>query len=227
MEYEIWGNTMPAVTLRMRRGDSIYTQSGGMSWMTEGIEMETNVKGGFMRGLGRMFSGESFFMATYTCRAAGADITLSSTLPGEIKVFRITPGNDIIAQKGAFLCAEQSVEISATIPMRASGGFFGGEGFVLQRYTGNGLVFCEMDGCIKQYDLAPGEVMKVNTGNVAAFEASVNYSVEIVRGFKNMLFGGEGLFLTTLRGPGRIWLQTMTVSQLANRIIPYMPVNHD
>jgi len=227
MRYDIWGNNLPAVTLTLECGESIYTQSGGMSWMTSGIEMSTNMKGGLMGGLGRLFTGESLFMATYTANNSGEQITIASTLPGQIITFDLVPGYEIIAQKGAFLCAQPGVSFSANLATGVMSGFFGGEGFILQKYSGNGLVFCEIDGSVKEYNLSPGEVIKVNTGNVAAFESSVSYNIETVRGFKNILFGGEGLFLTTLRGPGKVWLQTMTNYDLARKIIPYIPTNHN
>ncbi len=225
MRYEIFGDMMPAVTVQLAPGESVYTQSGGMTWMTEGVRMETNMKGGLGRAFGRMFSGESMFMATFTGSRPDDEVTFASTMPGEIRAFNIRPGYDIIAQKGAFLCADPSVELSAFVNRGIKGGLFGGEGFILQRYSGSGTVLCELDGSVRQIDLAPGEIIRVDSGNVAAFEASVGYDAEMVKGFKNILFGGEGLFLTTLRGPGRVWLQTMTVSELAKKIIPYIPTN--
>lgn len=222
MKYQVWGNMMPAVTIGLEAGESIYTQSGGMSWMTDQMEMTTNMQGGLMKGIGRMFSGESLFMATYTAKAPGQEITLASAVPGEIKMFEIRPGYEIIAQKGAFLCATPGVELKAFVT-NVKGGLFGGEGFVLQHYTGQGLVFCELDGAIREIDLQPGQKMVIDTGNVAAWESTVAYSSQMVKGFKNILFGGEGLFLTTLTGPGKIWLQTISISELAGRLIPYMP----
>ncbi len=222
MRYEVWGNMMPAVTFGLEPGESIYTQSGGMTWMTDQVEMTTNMKGGLMKGIGRMFSGESLFMATYTSKAPNQEITLASAVPGEIKMFEITPGYEIVAQKGAFLCATPGVEIKAFIT-NVKGGLFGGEGFILQQYTGQGLVFCELDGAIREIELQPGQKMVVDTGNVAAWESRVTYSSQMVKGFKNILFGGEGLFLTTLTGPGKIWLQTISIAELAGRILPYMP----
>ena len=221
MKYKIFGGQMPAVTVRLEPGESIYTQSGGMTWMTDGISMDTNLKGGLGKSLGRLFSGESMFMATYTAQKE-ADITFASSLPGEIRPFQIGDGKEYIAQKGAFLCATQGVTLSANISGLKSG-LFGGEGFVLQRLSGQGLVFLELDGAIQEIDLQPGEKLLVDTGNVALFEAQVGYSAEMVKGFKNMLFGGEGLFLTTLTGPGKVWLQTLTASELARRIIPFLP----
>ena len=222
MRYEIWGDNLPAVTIGLDRGESIFTQAGGMSWMTDGISMETNARGGLGKALGRMFSGDSMFQATYTAQYDNCSITLASTFPGNIMVLEVDQGRDYIAQKGAFLCAQPTVDMSVAFT-RAKSGFFGGEGFILQRFSGQGLVFIELDGSVKEIDLLPGQLLKVDTGNVAAFESTVEYSVETVKGFKNILFAGEGLFLTTLRGPGKVWLQTMAVENLAERIIPYIP----
>ena len=223
MKYKIFGGQMPAVTVRLDAGESIYTQSGGMSWMTEGISMETNLKGGLGKSLGRLFSGESLFMATYTAQKE-ADITFAASLPGEIRPFRIEPGQEYVAQKGAFLCATPGVTLSAVVNGMKSG-LFGGEGFVLQRLSGEGLVFLELDGAIQEIELQAGEKLIVDTGNVALFESQVSYSAQMVKGFKNILFGGEGLFLTTLTGPGKVWLQTLTASEIARRVIPFIPTS--
>ena len=223
MKYKVFGGQMPAVTVRLDAGESVYTQSGGMSWMTEGITMDTNLKGGLGKSLGRLFSGESLFMATYTAQRE-ADITFAASLPGEIRPFRIAPGQEYIAQKGAFLCATPGVTLSAVVNGVKSG-LFGGEGFVLQRLSGEGLVFLELDGAIQEIDLQAGEKIIVDTGNVALFEAQVGYSAQMVKGFKNILFGGEGLFLTTLTGPGKVWLQTLTAAELARRVIPFIPTS--
>lgn len=223
MQYKIFGTPMPAVTIRLDQGESIFTQSGGMAWMKDGIAMETNMKGGLGKALGRMFSGESLFMATYTAQRP-SEITLSASMPGEIRAVEVRPGAEYIAQKNAFLCATPGVQLQARVNgVRA--GLFGGEGFVLQHLSGQGLAFLELDGTIVEYDLAPGERLVVDSGNVAFFEAGVSYNAEMVKGFKNVLFGGEGLFVTTLTGPGRVWLQTLTVSELAKRIIPFIPTS--
>lgn len=224
MKYEVWGGMMPAVTFSLEQGESIYTQSGGMSWMSEQMEMTTNMKGGLMKGIGRMFGGESLFMATYSANAPDQHITLASAVPGEIKVFEIRSDYSIIAQKGAFLCATPGVELKAFVT-NVKGGLFGGEGFILQQYVGQGLVFCELDGAIREVELAAGEKLVIDTGNVAAWESTVTYNSQMVKGFKNVLFGGEGLFLTTLTGPGKVWLQTMSISELAKRLIPYIPTS--
>lgn len=225
MQYKVFGNPFPAVSIRMDRGESIYTQSGGMSWMTDSISMETNTHGGLMKGIGRMFSGDSLFMATYTAADNGQEITIAASMPGEIHTLEIGPGKSYIAQKGAFLCAQQKVDLSAVLTKKLSSGMFGGEGFILQRISGSGLAFLELDGTVCEYDLAPGQKLKIDSGNVAYFEESVKYSIETVKGFKNIIFGGEGLFLTCLEGPGKVWLQTMTAAELANKIIPYIPTS--
>jgi len=226
MRYNIFGGSLPAVTITLDKGESIYTQSGGMTWMTDNISMETNMRGGFLKGLGRMLSGESLFMATYTAQANGAEITLASSFPGSIIAVDISKGS-IIIQKNAFLCAQTTVELSIHTNKNIGSGLFGGEGFILQKLTGKGFAFFEIDGTCYEKVLAPGETLKVDTGNVAAFEAGVRYEVETVKGFKNILFGGEGLFLTRLTGPGRVWLQTMTMSSFAQRIIPFLPKDRD
>ena len=208
MHYRVFGAPMPAVTITMEQGESIYTQSGGMAWMSDGISMETNMHGGLFKGIGRMFAGESLFMATYSAMRPGVEITLASSFPGEIRMLELGKGKEYIAQKNSFLCATPGVNLGAYVT-GVKTGLFGGEGFVLQRYSGQGLAF-----------------LKVDTGNIAFFEASVGYSAEMVKGFANILFGGEGLFLSTLTGPGKVWLQTMSASELARRIVPFLPAGH-
>ncbi len=219
MQYKILGDTMPAVEITFgRRGESIYTQSGGMAWMTEGIHMDTNMRGGLGKSIGRMFVGESMFMATYKAEKEGAVIAFASTVAGEILPIRIEEMRGLICQKGAFLCAEESVDLSVTFSKKFSAGLFGGEGFILQEISGSGMVFIEIDGDKVIKELAPGEVLKVDTGNVVAFEKTVSYEIETVRGIKNIFLGGEGLFLTRLVGPGKVILQTQNFNEFAGRI---------
>lgn len=225
MQYEIFGNTLPGVTLTFDSGESIYTQSGGMTWMSDGITTETNMKGGLGKALGRMFTGESLFMATYTAQRHGAQMTLASSFPGSIVVLELDGSREFICQKDAFLCATPGVTLSANV-QKAKSGFFGGEGFIMQRIGGRGLCFLELDGTVVAKDLRPGEVVKVDTGNLAAYDTSVEYTAETVKGFKNILFGGEGLFLSVLRGPGRVYLQTVSIGEFASRIIPYIPTSN-
>ena len=224
MDYKIIGQTVPVVEMTLNAGESVYTQSGGMAYQTEGIEMNTNARGGVMKSLGRMFAGESIFMANYTATKEGAKVAFASTVPGSVIPIDLSqnPGGYIL-QKGAFLCAEQNVDTSIAFTKKISAGLFGGEGFILQKATGNGKVFLEVDGDAIEKELAPGEVLKVDTGNVVAFEPSVSYEIERIKGLGNIFLGGEGLFLTRLVGPGRVILQSQNFGDFANRLIPYMP----
>ncbi len=223
MRYTIIGQTVPAVEVELNQGESMFTQSGGMIWQEEGIQMTTNARGGLARSLGRMFTGESIFMANYTATRQGAKIAFGSTVPGSVVPVELNTTKDIICQKGAFLCAEQSVDLQVAFTKRLSAGLFGGEGFILQRMFGSGMLFLEVDGDMVQRDLAPGEVLKVDTGNVVAFDSSVKYEVETVKGLGNILFGGEGLFLTRLTGPGRVILQTQNFNDFAGRVLSRLP----
>lgn len=224
MKYRIIGSTMPAVEFLFDSpGESVYTQSGGMTWMSDGIQMSTNTHGGFMKGLSRMLAGESLFMATYTAQRPDSTIAFASTVAGQIYVLDVTQTGGMICQKGAFLCAQQSVSLDITFTKKFSAGLFGGEGFILQDIHGSGLAFLEIDGDIIERTLAPGEVLKVDTGNVVAFDRTVNYEVEIVKGLGNIFFGGEGLFLTKLTGPGRVILQTQNIAEFAGRIARFIP----
>lgn len=224
MKFELIGSTMPAVEVVFEQaGESMYTQSGGMCWMSEGVGMKTNTNGGLMKGIGRMFAGESLFMATYTAEKDGARIAFSSTVPGEIIGLKIDDYKEFICQKGAFLCAEPTVNLAVTLTKKFSGGLLGGEGFILQKLTGSGMVFLEVDGDKVIKNLASGEVLKVDTGNVVGFESSVKYEIERVKGFSNIIFGGEGLFLTKLTGPGKVILQTQNINDLASKIAQRIP----
>ena len=226
MQYRIIGETMPAVEVQFDApGDSMFTQSGGMAWMTDGIEMSTNTKGGLMKGLGRMFAGESLFMATYRASRAGAQIAFASTVAGRILPVDVGARGGLICQKGAFLCGQDSVQLNVTFTKKLSSGLFGGEGFILQDISGSGMVFLEIDGDMVEKNLAPGEILKVDTGNVVAFERSVEYGIETVKGLGNIFFGGEGLFLTTLKGPGKVYLQTQNIAEFAGRIARFIPTS--
>lgn len=222
MQYEIIGQTVPAVECTLMQGESMFTQSGGMIWQTEGIQMSTNARGGFAKSIGRLFAGESIFMANYTAEVNNARIAFGSTVPGTVYPVNVGEGQ-MICQKGAFLCAEQSVQLDTTFTKKLSSGLFGGEGFILQRLSGVGMAFLEIDGDMIAYDLRPGEVLKVDTGNVVAFSASVQYDVETVKGLGNIFLGGEGLFLTRVTGPGRVILQTQNFNDFAGRVIARIP----
>lgn len=223
MKYEILGKTVPAVEFTLDKNEAIYTQSGGMSWQTEGIKMSTNAKGGVMQSLGRMFTGESIFMSTFTAEQNDAKVAFATTVPGEIMPVEISPSNTLMVQKKAFLCAEPSVDLKITLTKKFGAGLFGGEGFILQKASGNGMLFLEVDGDPIVRELAPGEILKVDTGNVVAFEESVKYEIEMVKGVGNILLGGEGLFLTRLVGPGKVILQSQNFGDFSSRILAMMP----
>ena len=222
MKTSIFGNDLPGVSIVLDKGESVYTQSGGMAWMDNGITMNTNIKGGLMKGIGRMFSGESLFMATYTSSLPNQEIVFASTFPGKIIELDLVPGQDWICQKSSFLVGEPGVNLSVEWTRRVSAGLFGGEGFILQRLSGHGKVFLEVAGSVVKRELKPGEVIKVDTGKVVGFDRQVKYEIETVKGF-NIFFGGEGLFLTKLTGPGTVYLQTLTMQNVASRLLPFIP----
>lgn len=225
MKSNVFGHDLPGVAITLDQGESVYTQSGGMAWMDEKIKMETNLKGGLIKGIGRMFSGESLFMATYTATAPNQEIVFASTFPGQILEFDLHQGDEWICQKSSFLVGEPSIHLNVEWTKKISAGFFGGEGFILQRISGKGKVFLETAGSVVKRELKTGEVIKVDTGNVVAFSRNVRYEIETVKGFKNIFFGGEGLFLTKLTGPGTVYLQTLTMQNVAMRLIPYIPTS--
>lgn len=221
MEYQLIGDVMPAVEVRMQSGEAMYTQSGGMVWMSEGIKMDTNTNGGVLKGFTRKFAGESMFMATYSATVDNATIAFASTVPGKIMPIDMVNG-PMICQKNAFLCAQPSVTLNTIFNKKIGAGLFGGEGFILQELVGAGMAFLEVDGDVVVKDLQPGEVIKIDTGNVVAFSKGMNYEIERIKGLKNIFLGGEGLFLTKLTGPGRVILQTQNMSEFAGRIAKYM-----
>ena len=226
MRYEIIGKTVPVVEFTLNRGESIYSQRGGMTWQTDGINMKTNARGGVMKSLGRMFTGESIFMNTYTANVDGAKVAFATTVPGDIVSVNVGENNGFTVQKSAFLCAEPGVDMSIAFTKKFSAGLFGGEGFVLQKAKGNGMLFLEVDGDPVERILAPGEVLKVDTGNVVGFESTVSYEIETVKGLGNIFLGGEGLFLTKLVGPGRVIIQSQNFGDFAGKILGMMPKNN-
>ena len=223
MKYRIIGDTVPAVEMLLNTGESVYSQKGGMVWQSTGIQMKTNTNGGIMKGIGRMFSGESLFMNVFEATADNSLIAFGSTVPGKVMPINLTGNPGIIAQKGAFLCAEKSVNLSVTFTKKIGAGLFGGEGFILQDISGDGMAFLEIDGDVVEKDLQPGEVIMVDTGNVVAFDKTCSYEITTVKGVKNVLFGGEGLFLTKIVGPGKVILQTQNFYDFAHRILGMMP----
>lgn len=222
MKYEIKGDTLPVVICSVENGESMITERGAMAWMSPNMKMDTNARGGFGRALGRMLSGDSIFQNKYTATGGPGLIAFASSFPGSIRPFEIGPGREIILQKCAFLAADESVELSVHFHKKAASGLFGGEGFILQRLSGQGTAFAEFDGHVVEYNLKPGQQLVIDTGHLAAMEASVQMDIQTVPGLKNMVLGGEGLFNTVLTGPGRIWLQTMPISNVAGAIQPYI-----
>jgi uncharacterized protein (TIGR00266 family) len=223
LNYRIEGTNLPVLTLRLTPDQRIFSSSGGMSWMTQQVQMDTNAGGGLGKMFRRALSGESLFIVDYYVTSGEGEIAFASEFPGRILDLNLADGQQYIVQKDSFICAEKSVDVDMHFRKRLGAGFFGGEGFILQKLTGPGMAFVNFDGDIIERTLAPDEVLRVDTGHVAMFETSVDFDVEIVRGFKNLLMGGEGLFLATLRGPGRVWLQTMPMGKLAQKIAQYMP----
>lgn len=225
MRYEISGGTFLVVTCGLANGEQMITEGGSMVWMTPNMQMETRA-GGIGGMFSKAFSGENLFQNIYTARGEGS-ITFGSSFPGQILAMNIQPGQDLILQKSAFLASEVGVQLSIHFSKRFSTGLFGGEGFIMQRLSGCGIAFAEIDGDVVTYDLQPGQQLVVDTGNIAGFTSSVQMEIRQVPGLKNKLFGGEGLFNTVLTGPGRIWLQTMPVSGVAAAILPYIPTRSD
>ena len=224
MQYEIKGGVFPVVICNLEDGEQMITEKGSMVWMTPNMEMDTR-GGGIGKMFSKAFSGESMFQNIYTARGAGM-IAFGSSFPGKILPLEIAPGREMILQKNAFLASEAGVQLSIHFNKKLSAGFFGGEGFIMQRLSGSGTAFAEIDGELIEYDLASGQKMVVDTGNVAGFEPTVGIEIEQVPGLKNKLLGGEGLFNTTLTGPGRIWLQTMPISGVAGAIRPFIPTGN-
>jgi uncharacterized protein (TIGR00266 family) len=223
ISYRIDGTTLQVVTIELEPGEVIYSESGGMSWMTGNVEMKTHSGGGLGRMVRRAISGESLFITDFYVDSGRGTIAFASEFPGKIIPFDLQPGESIVVQKDAFMCAEKSVDMDMHFRKRLGTGFFGGEGFIMQRITGPGLAFVEVDGEVVEYDLESGQQLKVDTGHLAAMEASVDFDVTMIKGFRNILLGGEGLFLASVRGPGKVWLQTMPMSKLAQKVAQFMP----
>lgn len=223
LQYRIEGTTLPVVTVTLTPDDRIFSSSGGMSWMTEAVEMDTNTGGGLGKMFKRALSGESLFIVDYYVNKGQGEVAFAAEFPGKVVDLHLAEGEQMIVQKDAFMCAEKSVDLDMHFRKKLGAGLFGGEGFVLQKLTGAGTAFVNFDGEIVVKELAAGEVLRVDTGHVAMFEPSVDFDVQMLKGFKNILLGGEGLFLATLRGPGKVWLQTMPMSKLAQKVAQYMP----
>ncbi len=222
MQYEIKGEPTPVVICHVENGETMITESGSMVWMSPNMEMQTTA-GGFGKVFGRMFTGENLFQNRYTARGGSGMVAFASSFPGKIVAVQVSPERPVIAQKCAFLAAEEGVDLSVFFQKKIGAGFFGGEGFLLQKLSGRGIAFLEVDGHGEEYFLAPGEKLIVDTGNLAYMDATCSVDIQTVKGVKNMLFGGEGIFHTVVTGPGKVVLQTMPMSALAAALAPLLP----
>lgn len=223
MQYKIIGDPLPAVICDLNQGESMITEKGSMSWMSPNMKMETTSNGGFGKALGRMFAGEALFQNRFTAMGGPGQITFASSFPGSIRVFEIKPGQELVVQKSGFLAAESGVQLSVHFQKNIGAGLFGGEGFVMQKLSGQGLAFVEIDGHACEYRLEAGQSMIVDTGYLAAMDPTCSLEVQSVPGVKNMLFGGEGIFNTVVKGPGRVIFQTMPITSVAGALRPYFP----
>jgi len=223
VQYDIRGDVMQTVDIWLEAGESVYTESGGMAWMSPNVEMQTGAKGGVLKGLGRMLARESFFLTTYACAEGRGLVAFASEFPGKVLPFKLQEGESIICQKDAFMCAESGVELSMHFRKKLGAGFFGGEGFILQKLTGPGTAFVEISGELTEYELKEEQTLKVDQGHIAIMEPTVDFDITRVKGLKNIFFSGEGLFLATVKGPGKVWLQSMPLANLANKIASRLP----
>lgn len=227
IRYEIEGGHLPVVICYPEMGETLCTESGAMSWMSPNMHMETNSGGGLKKVFGRLLSGESIFMNEYTPVGGSGMIAFASSFPGSIIPYQVTPGNGIIVQKRGFLAMEKGLDLSMYFQKKLGRGFFGGEGFIMQRITGDGMVFLEIDGHCKEYDLAVGESIVVDTGYLAAMSETCTMDIQTVQGVKNIFFGGEGLFHTRITGPGKVYIQSMPVINTAQALTPYLNLHSD
>jgi uncharacterized protein (TIGR00266 family) len=223
MEYQIIGTTMQAVILELDPGETVYSETGGMAWMSGNMQMTTSGRGGGLSGMfKRAVSGENLFLNEFTSQGGKGIVAFASDFPGKIVPVALDTGQTMIVQKQAFLCAEKTVGMDIHFRKRLGAGFFGGEGFIMQKLSGPGVAFVTLDGEIVEYTLEANQMLKVDTGHVAMYEPTIDMDIEMIKGFRNVLLGGEGLFLTTLRGPGRVWLQTMPTMSLARAVAPFL-----
>lgn len=225
MKYDIRGTVMQTVDCWLAAGEKMYTESGGMCWMTSNMEMATNAKGGLLKGLGRKLSGESFFLTTYTCSQGEGMVSFSSEFVGKILPLELEAGQSMICQKDAFLAAQESAELSMHFRKKLGVGIFGGEGFILQKITGPGIAFVEVSGEITEYTLKEGQTLKIDQSHLAMMDPTVTFDITRVKGLKNIFFSGEGLFLSTLTGPGKVWLQSMPFANFVGKIASRIPTS--
>lgn len=226
MQYEIKGTPFPVVICRLEQNETVCCQRGGMSWMSPNMQMSTNAGGGISKVFSRALSGESIFQNKYTAIGGIGEIAFASSVPGNIIPMEISADRTIVAQKSAYLASSSSVDLSVFFQKKLSAGFFGGEGFIMQKLGGQGIAFLEIDGSVVEYNLGANESILVDTGYLAAMDATCSIEIETVKGVGNALFGGEGFFNTRVKGPGHIWLQTMPVASLAGAVRPYIPTGN-
>ena len=221
IDYTIYGDDMQLVEVELDQGEGIRAEAGTLTYMQAGIEMQTSTGGGIFKGLKRAITGESFFITTFLNNASGkAKVAFAAPYPGKIIPITLNDfGGRIICQKDSFLCAAQGIEIEIAFTKRLGAGVFGGEGFILQRLEGDGMAFVHAGGTIVEKDLMAGETLRVDTGCLVAFNDTIDYDIKFIGGFTNALFGGEGLFLATLTGPGKVYLQSLPFSRLADRVL--------
>ena len=227
IRYEIEGGSLPVVICYPKAGESICTESGAMSWMSSNIHMETNSGGGIGKMFGRLFTGESLFRNEYTAVGGEGMIAFASSVPGSIIPYHVTPGNGIVVQKGGFLAMEKGLDVSVWFQKRLGATFFGGEGLIMQCISGDGIVFLEIDGHCKEYTLGAGQSIVLSTGYLAAMSDTCTMDVQSVPGWKNKLLGGEGFFNTRVTGPGKVYVQSMPIANMASELVPYLPINED
>ena len=227
MQHEIIGSAMPVLEMHLAAGESIVAVSGELSWMTSTIDLTTTTQfgggGGFLGTFKRVVGGGSLFMTQYSARGGDGTVAFATKLPGHIVPIEVSAGQTYMIHRHGFLCATPGVELSVGFQQSLGAGIFGGDGFILQKLGGQCQAFVELGGEIVTYDLAPGETLRVHPGHVGMFETSVRFDITRIQGIRNMLFGGDGIFLAALTGPGKIWLQTLTVANLAHALAPYLP----
>ena len=226
MEYEILGGSFPVVECTLKAGESMITQSGTMAWMDQTIKMDTSSNGGIGKVVGRLFTKESLFQNIYTSEKDGSKIAFGSCVPGSIKAIKLENGQSVICQKTAFLASHGNIELSTFFNKKIGVGIFGGEGFIMQKLSGDGIVFIEIDGSYKEFNLSEGEQIVLSTGYLVSMDETCTIDVQTIKGIKNIFLGGEGIFNTVITGPGKVVVQTMPLPKLANSMVPFLPFNN-
>jgi uncharacterized protein (TIGR00266 family) len=223
MDYKISGDNLQLVTLNIDLGEKVFAEAGSMVYMSANIHMEAKMRGGLFKGIGRKFMGETMFLTEFTSTGGKGLVSFGGNAPGTIKVLELSDGKEFLVQKDAFLVAEDAIDLSVAFQRRLGAAFFGGEGFILEKLTGNGKVFIHACGDFVEFDLKPNQILKVDTGSVVGWDGTVSYDIQRVKGIKTMFFGGEGIFLTTLTGPGKVIIQSMNLANLATALSPFLP----